>query len=122
MNTPELKWLVRVTETLPVTNAKGIRKATRTAQLIWGTMEMQRGKDSVEREVITGDCHHELTGPTCQKSMQEMADRMNAEGKLPPDKKQPKTRLDGYRQSFKEAGGNSLFDAETLKATISYRK
>lgn len=127
MNEPELipdqpRWLVRVTETIPVDNGKGIRKSTRTAQLIWGVANLVKGKNDVTREVINGDCHHELTGPTAEKSIRDMAERMNREGKLPPETKQPKTRMDGYRQSFKEAGGDALFPADVLKSTISYKK
>ena len=127
MNTPQQplipetkQWLVR--EKTQSGTSKGddlgpfVRKIT--VELVYGVWKAAEKATSQPR--IVGESYHTLSGPTARKSIQKMADDLNAKGTIPEDKEPVKTRLDGYRQSFNEAGGESLFDAMTLKSTISY--
>ncbi len=122
MNINEPKWLCRVTDSTPTDNGKGIRVATRKAELIYGHEEDVKGKNDVTRTVIVGEVLHELTGPTAQQSIEALAKLYNETGKKPPEEKTIKTRLEGWRQNNKTATGIDLFEPVALQKTISYKK
>jgi len=114
----EPQWLVR--EKTQSGTSKGddlgpfVRKVT--VELVWGTWVPNKSG----RPEIVGETFHILHGPTAYASMEAMAKEMNAKGQKPPESKVAKTRLDGFKQTVAQAGGDSLFDAITLKETISY--
>lgn len=112
-------WYCRVSETVPQDNSKGIRVATRKAELVYGVMETKKGARDVTTTTIIGEVHHTLKGPTASSSIEEMAKRYNIEGKLPPEKG-VRVRADGC--SFKDRETPSLIEATDLRRAISYRK
>jgi hypothetical protein len=121
MNTQEPRWLVRETTKHGFSERKGMPDHKVTVELVWGHEEKQTAKD-VEQVVIVGKTYHTLKGPTAFKSITEMAERMNRDAEKPPEGKPPKTRADGYEQTFEQGGGDALFGAGELKAAISYKK
>jgi len=104
LNVPENKWLVRVTEKHGGDNRKGQMVRLVQSELIYGRLHTEKKKNDVTMTTIEGKAYHILTGPTAQKSLQDMADDLNAKGTVPEDKPQIKTRLDGFKQTFAQCG------------------
>jgi len=119
MNT-EPSWLVRQTTKHGFNERKGMPDHKVTVELVWGHEEKQTDGKGVEQVVIVGKAHHTLKGPTAVKPITEMAEWLNREGTKPPEKEGVKTRMDGYEQTFNQAGGEALFSAQELKSSISY--
>ncbi len=83
------RWLVKTTvDSEGGDNAKGqfVRKVT--CELIYGARQNVKANNSVTSSVILGTVHHKLHGPTAEKSIQAMADDLNARGYVPEVKKE----------------------------------
>jgi len=86
--TPPSRWLLRKTTSYSQTDAN---KAIVTVDLIYGYEEKNR---------ITGDVYHSLTGPTALKSISQLVEEYNRTGKTPPVRS-PRARIDGWKQNKK---------------------
>lgn len=114
-------WMVRETQESGKVKDNIVQNRRFKYDLVYGEWEPVKNKDGlITGHKIVGESVHQLTGEIGRKSLEGMADRFNAEGKK-PDKKAPKTRLDGYKQTHDNSGGNSLFDCVTLQRCISYK-
>lgn len=126
MKEPELipqgdSWLVRTTEEPGKVRGEVIANRRFKYELVWGHWEPSFNKEGqITGHKVVGEAHHMLTGPNGKRAIEEQAAILNAKGEQPP-KKGPKTRLDGYKQTHDEGGGNSLFDCVTLQRCISYK-
>lgn len=113
-------WLVRQSTTRKMNKKTDMPNNEERVELVWGHRERKRNRSDVETLEIVGEVHHELSGPTALKSIQEMAERMNRTGQKPLGPK-PKTIADGFKPKFNQQGGESLFSPQILKETISYK-
>lgn len=126
MNTePELipqgdSWLVRTTKEPGKLRGEVVVNCRTKHELVYGHWEPVTNRDGhITGHKVIGEAVHMLTGPNGKEALERMADDLNRKGEKPPEKT-PKTRLDGYRQTHDESGGNSLFDCVTLQRCISY--
>lgn len=106
------RWYCRTSQTKPRLHPKTemtIRQEV--AELVYGHKTETRKKNDVIVTEITGQVFHTLTGATSEKSIQEIADRYNKEGKIPEEPK-------NHRPTATEI---PLFDGLELQRTISYK-
>ena len=90
-------------------------------ELVYGHWQPVTNRDGhITGHKVIGEAVHMLTGPNGKESLERMADDLNRRGEKPPGKT-PKTRLDGFKQTFEQGGGDSLFSATELQRAISYR-
>lgn len=118
------RWLVRESVKRNFNQRNELNDDRLIAELVYGHHDTVKVHDATVT-IVVGQVFHTLHDPTAAKSITEMAESLNARGYVPdgkatPKQKPAKTRLDGFRQSFAQAGGDALFPADVLKATISY--
>lgn len=114
-------WLVRSTEEAGKLRGEVIVNRRTKHELVYGHWEPNFNKEGhITGHKVLGEAFHTLTGPNGKLELEKLADQYNKEGKKPPEKV-PETRLEGWKQSHDQSGGNSLFDCVTLQRCISFK-